>query len=84
MKNARPKRIPRRQCRGQAMVEYSMINWVLVLGLVLLVNAPIVHPYNGLQVPGGPTGGQSVIQVFLAAYQTYYESYYFVLNAPFP
>ncbi|MGA9525683.1 MAG: hypothetical protein WBV82_29765 [Myxococcaceae bacterium] len=69
----------RRSERGQAMLEYSILNWVLVVGLLLGSAARII--------PGPPeTGGlpQNVIEMFLAAYQVYYDSFYFVLNSPFP
>ena len=64
-----------RRSRGQAMVEYSMINWVLVIALVLGSTVHLV-----------PQGGKkkSVVELFLTAYQTYYDSFYFILNSPFP
>ena len=64
-----------RRSRGQAMVEYSMINWVLMIALVL-----------GSAVHLIPQGGKkkSVVELFLTAYQTYYDSFYFILNSPFP
>ena len=54
-----------------------MINWLLIVGLVLGATVQIIP---------GPGGGpnQNVIQLFLNAYQSYYNSFYFVLNAPFP
>jgi hypothetical protein len=66
-----------RSQRGQAMVEYSMINWLLIVGLVLGASVKMIP---------GPGGGpaQNVIDLFLTAYQTYYDSFYFVLNSPFP
>lgn len=66
----------RRLVRGQAMVEYSMINWVLIVGLLLLSQARMVPDGNGNQ--------QNLIDLFLSAYQVYYDSFYFVLNLPFP
>lgn len=74
----KPKRT--RKPRGQAMVEYSMINWVIVAALCFISSAPLFDN-RGLNVT---TGGRSLIQIFLEAYQTYYDSYYFVLNLPFP
>lgn len=73
----KPNRRPslRRRQRGQAMVEYSMINWVLVMALVLGCTVHII--------PSSPQN-QNVIELFLSAYQTYYDSFYFVLNSPFP
>lgn len=61
--------------RGQAMIEYSMINWLLIVGLVLGTTVRIVPDGNR---------GKNVIELFLEAYQIYYDSFYFVLNLPFP
>ncbi len=67
----------RRKMRGQAMVEYSVINWLLIVGLVLASTVRMI--------PTGKVGDRkNLIEMFLAAYQTYYDSYYFVLNMPFP
>ena len=66
--------------RGQAMLEYSMLNWVLVVGLVMGSSVRII--------PGPQEAGQggymNIIEMFLFAYQVYYDSFYFVLNLPFP
>lgn len=73
---AKSRRSPRsRRSRGQAMVEYSMINWVLVIALVLGSTVHLI-PQGGKQ--------KSVVELFLTAYQTYYDSFYFILNSPFP
>lgn len=69
------KRSPRRARRGQAMVEYSMINWVLIVALV--VGATV-------KVRWSEDKQTNVIDLFLEAYQIYYDSFYFVLNLPFP
>jgi hypothetical protein len=71
-----PKR--RRRSRGQAMVEYSMINWILIVALVLGFTAKIAPN------PADPKNRLNLMELFLDAYQTYYDSYYFVLNLPFP
>jgi hypothetical protein len=79
MSGKRNRRAWRRRCRGQAMVEYSMINWVLIVALVLGATVRIL--------PGGPADPskpRNVIELFLQAYQSYYDSFYFVLNCPFP
>jgi uncharacterized protein (UPF0333 family) len=60
--------------RGQAMVEYSFLNWLLVLALVMMLSVDLG---NGKQ-------RMNVIDAFLRAYQVYYDSFYFVLNLPFP
>lgn len=62
--------------RGQAMLEYSLINWLLILALV--VGATTVH----IKTPDGNEG--NILTLFLRAFQTYYDSFYFVLNLPFP
>lgn len=66
----------RRFRRGQAMVEYSVINWLLAAALLLGINAKIV-----------PTGGnirENIVDLFLRALQTYQDSIYYVVNLPFP
>jgi hypothetical protein len=72
LKKTRPR--SRRQ-RGQAMVEYSMINWVLVVALI--VSSSVKMDWGGSQK-------QNIFDLFFEAYQAYYDSYYFVLNLPFP
>ncbi|MFL5350466.1 MAG: hypothetical protein ACJ8AT_37320 [Hyalangium sp.] len=75
MKDLNQTRTRRRRQRGQAMVEYSMINWILVVALI--ISASVKMDWGGSQK-------QNVIDLFLQAYQVYYDSYYFVLNLPFP
>lgn len=70
----------KRRARGQAMVEYSMINWLLIVGLVLACQVKMIPGPKGF----GNTANKNLIELFLEAYQTYYDSYYFVLNLPFP
>ncbi|MGZ3457093.1 MAG: hypothetical protein ACXU86_01170 [Archangium sp.] len=67
-------RLRRRHSRGQAMLEYSFLNWLLVLALIVMMSVDF------------GTGKQkmNVIDAFLRAYQIYYDSFYFVLNLPFP
>ena len=65
--------------RGQAMVEYSLITWALVVALVLAGTVRVI--------PGpkdDPGMKKNLIETFLEAYQTYYDSFYFVLNLPVP
>ena len=67
----------RRGRRGQAMLEYSILNWVILVGLVLSCTVKII--------PGAKQGARmNLIELFLQSYQTYYDSFYFVLNLPFP
>lgn len=67
----------RRRRRGQAMIEYSIINWLLIVALVLGATAVKMDP-------DGVGTQRNVIELFMEAYQTYYDSFYFVLNMPFP
>jgi len=74
---ARAQRPPRRKRhpRGQAMLEYSMLNWLLIVALVIGAT---------VQIHWGGSAKGNIIQMFLKAYSSYYESIYFVLNMPFP
>jgi hypothetical protein len=56
------------------MVEYSFINWILLLMLVVTMSVDF----------GSGDQKMNVIDAFLRAYQIYYDSFYFVLNLPFP
>jgi len=75
MKTHKPRPpLRRRHPRGQAMVEYSFLNWILVLALIVMMSVDL----------GTGTQRMNVIDAFLRAYQIYYDSFYFVLNLPFP
>ncbi len=76
------RRVTKRLSRGQAMVEYSMLNWVLIVALVLASQVKMIPGPRGVQ--GDGSASKNLIELFLEAYQTYYDSYYFVLNLPFP
>ena len=67
-----------RQPRGQAMVEYSVINLILVVMLLLTVTVP-VFPGKKKDDPQ-----KNMVELFLDAYRVYYESYYVSLSMPFP
>jgi hypothetical protein len=73
------KKIPahRRRSRGQSMVEYSMINWVLLVGLI--ISAQVRIDWDKKEGKK-----KNVVELFLEAYQVYYDSYYYVLSLPFP
>ena len=58
--------------RGQAMLEYSFITWLLAFLLVV---------GGSIKFPGM---GKSVLDLFIESYNIYYDSFYFVLNLPFP
>jgi hypothetical protein len=72
-------RVHRRR-RGQAMVEYSMITWILLAGLLFLGSVPIFKT----PVPGGLVTHRNVIEMMLEAYQRYYDGFFLVLSAPYP
>ncbi|MBZ4417737.1 hypothetical protein [Myxococcus sp. RHSTA-1-4] len=72
---SKPQRSTRRAARGQAMVEYSILNWVLVVALVVGASVRIRWTEDKQS---------NVIDLFMEAYQVYYDSFYFVLNLPFP
>ena len=75
MKTHTPRsQLRRRHPRGQAMVEYSFVNWILVLALIVTMSVDF----------GSGEQKMNVIDAFLRAYQIYYDSFYFVLNLPFP
>ena len=64
------------------MVEYSIITWLLVVGLVLSCTVRIIP---GPQVSTSTTRpAMSVIELFLYAYQTHYDSYLYSLSLPVP
>jgi hypothetical protein len=71
------KRRPRR--RGQAMVEYSLINALLVIALMIGSSLRVVpSPFPG------SNNRMNVIEVMLWAYHVYYDGIYLVLNSPYP
>ncbi len=61
--------------RGQAMLEYSLLNWLLIVGLVLGCTVRVIP---------GARRQQSMIELFFKAYQLRYDSFYFLLNSPLP
>ena len=70
----------RRSERGQNMVEYSMVNWVLIMGLLMASTVKIIP---------GPTqqfsqGKMNVLEALLATMQIYVDGFVYVLNQPFP
>jgi hypothetical protein len=75
MNDLKKTRATRRRQRGQAMVEYSMINWVLVVALIIGAS---------VRIDWGNKKQENIFDLFLEAYQIYYDSYFFVLNLPFP
>ena len=70
----------RRLQRGQNMVEYSMLNWVLAVGVVMASTVRMI-PGPKEQFQGGR---MNILEAFLNGAQSYIESMAFVLNQPFP
>jgi hypothetical protein len=63
------------------MLEYSMLNWVLVVGLVLSATVRIIP---GPRVSTSTTRPpMSLIDMFLYAYQVHYDTYLDSLSLPF-
>lgn len=65
----------RRNRRGQAMLEYSVVTWLLVVALLLGATVRIFP---------GPRQNRNIIELFWDAFRTHYDSFYFMLNLPFP
>ncbi len=63
------------QMRGQAMLEYSVLNWLLIVALVLGCTARVIP---------GPEGQKNLIELFFNALQIHFDSYYFLLNSTLP
>jgi hypothetical protein len=74
---------PRRQRRtGQAMLEYSMLNWLVIVALVLSATVRVIP---GPRVSTSATRPpMSLIDMFLYAYQVHYDTYLYSLSLPFP
>jgi len=68
-------RLASRSARGQAMLEYSLLSWLLIVALVLGCTVRIIP---------GPQRKQNLIELFFTAYQIRYSSFYFLLNSPLP
>ena len=64
-----------RSQRGQALTEYTIISAVVVAALVVPFPASLFPP---------SIAGKSFMTAMLDAYQSYYTSFYYVLNLPFP
>lgn len=70
----------KRSRRGQAMVEYSMITWLLLAAVLFLGSVPVFK----INTPTGLVQNRNLIEMMLEAYQRYYDSYFLVLSMPFP
>lgn len=75
-------RVPKSRRRGQAMVEYSMLNWLLIVAVVLSATVRIIP---GPRVSTSPTRPpMSLVELFLYAYQVHYDTYLYSLSLPVP
>jgi hypothetical protein len=61
--------------RGQAMLEYSVLNWLLIVALVLGCTVRVIP---------GPERQKNLIELFFNAFQVHYDSFYFLLNSALP
>lgn len=61
--------------RGQALLEYSLLSWLLIVALVLGTTARLIP---------GPSGQRSLIQLFFEAFQAQYDSFHFLLRSALP
>jgi hypothetical protein len=66
----------RHRLRGQAMVEYSILNWVLVVGLVLTSTVRMI--------PGPQHSTMSLVELLFDAFQLHYDTYMYSLSLAFP
>jgi hypothetical protein len=88
-----------RRRRGQAMLEYSLIFWlmgvVFILGVtwdgggntMRTIDASSNHDNNGHgsgALKQNTTGHDSIFGLMINSYQIYQNSYYFALCAPLP
>lgn len=62
------------------MVEYGIINYVLIMGLCFVATVPIFKS----PVDAGNVPNRNVIEMMLDAYQRYYDSFFLVLALPYP
>ena len=65
----------RAQQRGQAMLEYSLVSWLLIAALVLGSTVRLIP---------GRHGQRNLIQLFFEAFQAQYDSFHFMLNSALP
>ncbi len=64
------------------MLEYSMINWLIIVALVLSCTVRIIPGPRVSTSSSRPP--MSLIEMFLYAYQVHYDTYLYSLSLPFP
>jgi hypothetical protein len=64
------------------MLEYSMINWLLIVALVLSATVRVIPGPRTSTSSSRPP--MSLIELFLYAYQVHYDTYLYSLSLPFP
>ncbi|MHB1847154.1 MAG: hypothetical protein ACYCWW_20205 [Deltaproteobacteria bacterium] len=92
----RPLPLPLRQTRGQAMVEYSMILWLLaflfIMGWTTGAGNSIKKGPNG-ETPTdtqhhsagvNASGHDSIFGLMVDSYQVYQDGYYYALSSTLP
>ena len=57
------------------MVEYSIINWLLIVALVISTQVQWIPT---------PSGNRNLVETMMAAYQNYFDSYLYLLSLPVP
>jgi hypothetical protein len=73
----RVRRTSKRGKHGQAMLEYSLLTWILTAAIFVL-------PFVGVPTSSNGGGTKSVFYLLMQSYQIYNNSYYFALCAPLP
>ncbi|MHB8417208.1 MAG: hypothetical protein ACYDCL_03970 [Myxococcales bacterium] len=81
----------RRGRRGQAMVEYSLMFWLICLVFIIGLSYGVPYTANGAAPSITGTDGTSyasantsIFGLMIESYQVYQNGYYFSLCAPLP
>ncbi len=75
MSSAKERASRARGQRGQAMLEYSLLTWLLIVALVLGCTVRMIP---------GAQRQESLVGIFFKALQTHYDSFYFLLSSGLP
>ncbi len=83
-----PKRSSRRSLRGrrgQAMVEYSLMFWLICMVFILgFVGMPTTSFSTADGTTYSSSQGDTIFGLLIESYQVYQDGYYFSLCAPLP